>query len=180
MSLTRRVEKAMKDRVYLEIECTVTETSETVVTVVDDIFITVEGPDGDNIPHFHVCKGHGSNVITAIRFKENAYFIDDNHSAELQKKGLKAIHNIMKSPWQDRDTKEYSGETVYEHLANKWNDYLMNVDKRSNNPELKVDPHGPIPDYSNTYITTSKDEKKVNKFRRKNLRDYGRAIVKAD
>lgn len=103
--------------------------------VPDTMFeIHIEGGEG-YIPHMHICKKSGKNVILRIKLLTNEYFREkDDKMNTLNQKERKALNSYLY-----RKIDKYSNLTQWQFLCMFWNRY---------NPEHQINPYNNIqPDY---------------------------------
>ena len=96
--------------------------------------IHVEGGEGF-VPHIHICKKSGKDIIVRVCIPENKYFREkDDRNYQLNSSERKALNNYLqrKIPYRDG--------TMWELLVDMWNIY---------NPSHMINPKNiQQPDYS--------------------------------
>ena len=98
--------------------------------------IHIEGGEG-YVPHMHICKTSGKNIIMRICLTENKYFREkDDKYNTLNSKERKALQKYLSTPVQYAN-----GITNWHLLVYMWNNY---------NPAHTINPNTiSQPDYTN-------------------------------
>ena len=98
------------------------------------IEIHLEGSEGF-IPHIHICKNNGKNILCRVKLLSNEYLREsDDKRYRLSRAERKALNKYLHS------SQPYSSLSRWESLIFMWNDF---------NPERAVNPKDyKIPDYT--------------------------------